>query len=146
MGIARKVTKAEGKGITISRPHDLTRSTQLGYGLCTLAGSLTFLDEVQRDAQSAGIQQAVRDHDTPTIFDWLLAAFSYQGISDRVARDYMARHGTVSWHMLTEALANPPSCQRLHSHWQFDDCHFAKGSFTCSEPDKIKTCPLPRYR
>ena len=29
--------------------------------------------------------------------DWLLTAFSFQGISDRVARSYMEKHGTASW-------------------------------------------------
>src|SRR5438067_1253832 len=31
------------------------------------------------------------------VFDWLLAALSYQGISDQVAYDYMQKHGRATW-------------------------------------------------
>jgi hypothetical protein len=39
-----------------------------------------------------------------------------------------------------------PPCPLLRSHWEFDGCRYDKTSFTCSEPDLISHCPLPRHR
>jgi hypothetical protein len=39
----------------------------------------------------------VKNHDTAAVFDWLISALSYQGISDQIAYDYMEEHGYVSW-------------------------------------------------
>ena len=52
-----------------------------------------------------GIIRAVRDHDTPALFDWLIETLSFQGISDSVASGYMAQHGTVRWSDIAEALS-----------------------------------------
>ena len=62
-----------------------------------MAGSLTFLDDILIDVQKAGILEAVAKRNTPKIFDWLLNAFSYQGISDQVARSYIRKHGNVTF-------------------------------------------------
>jgi hypothetical protein len=93
-----------------------------------------------------GILDAVTDRDTPKIFDWLLEAFSYQGISDRVARGYIRKHGNVVWSDIAGALSANPPCPLLQTYWHFDGCRYDKGSFTCSEPDHIDICPLPRQK
>jgi hypothetical protein len=93
-----------------------------------------------------GIQEAVTRHDTPKIFDWLLTSFSYQGISDQVARNYLREHGNASWAKIAGGLKGSSPCPRLRSHWDFDGCRYDKTSFTCAEPDRIDRCPLPRYR
>jgi hypothetical protein len=111
-----------------------------------LAGSLTFLDDIREDLRRAGIQDAVAQHNTPKIFDWLLTAFSYQGISDQVARNYMRQHGNATWSKIVASLNRSPPCPLLRSHWDFDGCRFDKTSFTCSKPDRIGRCPLPRHR
>jgi hypothetical protein len=113
--------------------------------VCGLAGSLTFLDDIGSDVQKAGILKAMAQDDTPKIFDWLLGAFSYQGISDQVARGYIRKHGNVTW---SDVLANldAPPCPLLRTYWHFDGCRYDKGSFSCSQPDHIDTCPLPRHR
>jgi hypothetical protein len=72
------------------------RSLKLIERVCGLAGSLTFLDDVRVGLQKAGIQNAVAKYDTPRIFDWLLESFSYQGVSDQVARNYIRQHGSAS--------------------------------------------------
>jgi hypothetical protein len=98
-----------------------------------------------RNTKTAAIgDKAVVAHDTPPIFDWLLNAFSYQGISDRVAREYMEKHGTASWSDIQASLRNKPSCPKLRNYWSFDRCRYDKTSFTCSEPEHIDACPVPR--
>jgi hypothetical protein len=108
---------------------------------------LTLLDDIQRDARGAKIDKAISRRNTPSIFDWLLDAFSYQGISDQVARAYLAKYGRATWQSMQSGLEESTfSCPKLRSHRQFDRCRYDKGSFTCSEPEHIETCPLPGYR
>src|SRR5690348_6740458 len=75
----------------------LRHATRLIYAVCCLAGAADLLDEMRVEMNAEGIPDAIRRHDTGPLFDWLTAAFSYQGISDRVAADYMARHGRIRW-------------------------------------------------
>ena len=96
--------------------------------------------------QKEGIRVAVAKRNTPKIFDWLLTSFSFQGISDQVARSYMRQHGNASWLDITAALQGSPPCPLLQSHWHFEGCRYEKVSFTCSEPGHIGSCPLPRHR
>jgi hypothetical protein len=93
-----------------------------------------------------GIQHAVARHDTAKIFDWLLTAFSYQGISDQVARNYMRQHGNATWSNIAAGLKRSSRCPVLRSYWDFDGCRYDKTSSTCSQPDWIGGCPLPRHR
>jgi hypothetical protein len=104
---------------------------------------MSFLDEIDAEAQQAGLERAVALGDTPPIFDWLLSTFSFQGISDRVAREYMAKHGSASWAMMEASLKAIPSCRKLHSYWAYEGCRYDKGSATCSEPNHIDDCPVP---
>jgi len=46
---------------------------------------MSLLDEIDAETLKAGMDTAVALGHTPPVFDWLLTAFSYQGISDRVA-------------------------------------------------------------
>jgi hypothetical protein len=92
------------------------------------------------------LDRAVLACATPPVFDWLLATFSYQGISDRVAREYMDKHGTASWSEIEAALRVAPTCGKLRSYWHHEGCRYDRGSFTCSEPAHIDGCPVPRPR
>jgi len=83
---------------------------------------------------------------TPKIFDWLLRAFSYQGISDQVARSYIRKHGSVTWSVIAAGIDAAPPCPLLQTYWHFDGCRYEKGSFTCSEAEHIDACPLPRHK
>ena len=58
---------------------------------------MSFLDEIDAEIREAGLDRAVTLGRTPPVFDWLVSTFSYQGISDRVARSYIEKHGTASW-------------------------------------------------
>jgi hypothetical protein len=107
---------------------------------------MSFLDEIDAEIREAGLDKAVASGHTAPVFDWLVTTFSYQGISDRVARSYMEKHGTASWSEIEAALRQAPSCGKLRSFWHYERCRFDKGSFTCSEPDHIDACPVPRRR
>jgi hypothetical protein len=114
--------------------------------VCTVAGSMSFLDEIDEEIRHTGLNEAIASGNTPPIFDWLLTAFSFQGISDRVARGYIEKHGAASWSAMEAGLKTSPSCQKLHSYWGYEGCRYDKGSFTCAEPDHIDACPVPRPR
>ena len=107
---------------------------------------MTFLADIRAEIVSAGIDIAVNRRDTPTIFDWLLTAFSYQGVADRVARSYIQQNGGASWWDIQAKLSALPTCPRLRQYWTFSDCRYNKTSFSCSEPEHIDCCPLPSHR
>jgi hypothetical protein len=69
-----------------------------------------------------------------------MVALSHQGISDRVARDYMDVHGCIRWREIDCA-----SCLKLQNYWHFYGCLYHKMSGTCAEPDHIAECPLPTH-
>jgi hypothetical protein len=58
----------------------------------------------------------------------------------------MRQHGSASWSGITASLKGSPPCPLLQSHWHFDGCRYDKNSFTCSQPERIERCPLPRRR
>jgi len=114
--------------------------------VCTTAGSMSLLDEIDAEAQEAGLVEAVERKNTAPIFDWLMTAFSLQGISDRIAWGYMEKHGSANWSTAQATLRRIPTCPKLRSYWAFDDCRYRKGCSTCSEPEHIDLCPVPRLR
>lgn len=122
------------------------RAEALVRTVCAVAGSTSFLDDIDIEVQEAGLDQAFLLRQTPPIFDWLLTTFSFQGISDRVARDYMEEHGRATWGDMEKSLQRRPSCPKLGSYWAYEACRFDKGSRTCSEPDHIDRCPVPLPR
>jgi len=107
---------------------------------------MSLLDEIDEEILHAGLDQAFVSGDTRPIFDWLLTAFSFQGISDRVARSYMEKNGTASWSNMEASFERSPSCRKLQTYWDYAGCRYDKGSFTCAEPDHIEACPVPRPR
>ena len=90
-------------------PDAFGRAEALVRTVCTVAGSMSFLDEIDTEARKAGLDQAIARGETPPIFDWLLTTFSFQGISGRVAWEYMDKHGTASWAEMRASLKATPS-------------------------------------
>lgn len=123
----------------------LPYAVKMVHAVCCLAGSSSYVDDVRADMRYRGITRAVREHDTPALFDWLIEILSFQGVSDSVAANYMAAHGNPSWTDIAEALSRKPSCSKLGGYWQFHDCRYQKLTATCSEPSLIGDCPLPRH-
>ena len=115
------------------------------YRVCCLAGSASLIDDIRADLRAEGVPSAIRRHDTAILFDWLMAALSYQGISDRVAADYMEQHGRATWRDIEAKLGHGVSCPKLQSYWHFYGCRYDKLSRTCAEPDHIDHCPVPSH-
>jgi hypothetical protein len=111
----------------------------------SVAGSLNFIDNIRTNLDAEGVRAAISGHDSGPIVDWLLTELSYQGIADAVAYDYMQVHGRATWQGIEVGLAQPISCPKLTSYWQFHGCRYHKGHQTCALPDRIAHCPLPRH-
>ena len=124
----------------------IDHAVRLIHAICGLAGSPTMIDDIRADLTTDKVRGAIRRHDTAAVFDWLLAALSYQGISDQVAADYMDRHGRPRWADIDAKVAACPICPKLASYWHFHGCRYDKISRTCSEPDHIDACPLPSHQ
>src|SRR4029077_2611653 len=121
---------------------NLAYAVQLVHAVCCLAGSASYLYDIRADL---GISRAVKDHDTPALFDWLIEVLSFQGISDAVAAGYMDQHGSVRWAEIAEALSRNPTCPKLGGYWGFSTGRDHKGSRTCAEPGHFDACPMPRH-
>jgi hypothetical protein len=144
--ISRTATRAK-----IPPPHGrkisaIDYAVRVVHSVCCLAGSASLIDDNRADLRADGIPSAIRRHDTATLFDWLMAALSYQGISNQVAADYMERHGRAQWADIDVKVAASPPCPKLASYWHFHGCRYDKISRTCSQPDHIDACPLPAHQ
>jgi hypothetical protein len=128
------------------RATGLDYAVNMIHAVCRLAGAPSLIDDFQTDLRHRGIVEAVDHHDTATLFDWLVAALSFQGISDRIAYEYMARHGRPTWNDIARNLTTAPPCPKLTSYWHFHGCRYHKGSGTCAEPEHLPGCPLPTHR
>ena len=145
MRSAQQVLKRQRPGEPKLDRAGLAYARSMIYAVCCLAGSPSFVDDCRDDLQSAGVLTAVDSHDTPVLFEWLLQAFSFQGIADAIASDYLDRHGSLTWADITADLASKPACRKLRSYWQFHDCGYRKGTATCNEPALWSHCPLPKH-
>ncbi len=126
-----------------NRTAALDHAIRIIYRVCCLAGCASLIDTIRADLDADGVRAAMRKRDTAAVFDWLISALSYQGISDQIAYDYMQQHGYVTWADITQKLAGDASCPKLKSYWHFHGCQYNKLRRTCAEPDHISRCPLP---
>ena len=120
----------------------VAHAVRLIYQVCCFAGSFDLVEEFRDQDLSAAVER----HDSAALFDRLIFAFSFQGISDEIAINYMRQHGQATWRSVRKNLANQPSCPKLKTYWAFHACRYEKTSRTCAEPDHIATCPLPTHR
>ena len=142
----RNKRKGGAAATSRSRPRGaLDHAVRVVHGVCCLAGSASLIDDLRAELRSEGVPSAIRRHDTATLFDWLIAALSYQGISDRVASDYMERHGRARWRDIEAKLSRGTTCPKLQSYWHYHGCRYDKISRTCAEPDHIDHCPVPSH-
>jgi hypothetical protein len=136
-----RVQKRSESGIDID-PCALDYATRLIHQICCFAGSFDLVEEFRDQDLIAAVAQ----YDTAALFDRLIHDFSFQGISDQIAANYMARHGQATWRSLRKNLSKRPSCPKLQTYWYFHACRYEKTTGTCAEPDHIAACPLPRHR
>jgi hypothetical protein len=115
------------------------------YRICCLAGAPNLINDIRAELDAEKVRAAIRNHETATVFDWLIAALCYQGIADQIADEYMEQHGYVRFDDITQRLAHGAACPKLKSYWHFHGCRYGKRSRTCAEPDHIADCPLPTH-
>jgi hypothetical protein len=116
-------------------------ATRLIHQVCCFAGAFDLIEEFA----DTNLIAAVAQHDTAALFDRLMNDFSFQGISDQIAIDYIRRHGQATWAAVRKNLSKAPSCPKLQTYWHFHDCRYEKTSRSCAEPDHIANCPLPNH-
>jgi hypothetical protein len=123
----------------------IDQAVRLIHRVCCLAGSADLMDEVRNNDGESSVTTSIRNGDTPALFDWLVSALSYQGISDQVAEAYMERYGSATWAGIDQKVRQDAPCPKLKSYWHFHGCRYDKVSWTCAEPDHIEACPLPTH-
>jgi len=128
---ARLATKSSGLDSAA-----VDHAIRLIHQVCCFAGSF----DLVQDFRDQALCTAVERHDTAALFDRLIFDFSFQGISDQIAINYMQRHGQATWRSVLKNLAKRPSCAKLKTYWAFHDCGYEKTSRTCAEPDHIAAC------
>jgi hypothetical protein len=123
-------------------PFAIDYAIRLIHQVCCFAGSFDLLEEFRNQDLSAAVER----RDSTVLFDRLIYEFSFQGISDQIAEDYMRRHGQATWRSVRKNLAKRPTCPKLQTYWAFHGCRYEKTTGTCAEPDHIASCPLPTHR
>jgi hypothetical protein len=149
MASARTNRKRPGKTRSSQHPDRPQLGAALDHAVvlidtvCCLAGDEHLIGN-QSSPEIRQLQRAIVEHDTPYLFERLMEAFSFQGISDAVARGYMDEHGRPSWRNAERATVGAGLCPKLTSYWAFHGCGYEKSSWTCAEQDRIACCRLPQ--
>jgi hypothetical protein len=120
---------------------ELSPGAPLIRRICEIAGARSLIDDARVGLARQGVIAAVQRHDTPAIFNWLIDALSYQGVSDSIAYGYMEQHGRIRWQDIVAALPDQPSCRKLKGYWLFEDCGNRKNTDTCATPPASARLP-----
>jgi hypothetical protein len=102
-------TQAAGRVEAQSTKNTVLDTAALAYGVriihqvCCLAGSFDLLEEFR----DQGLCAAVDRYDSAAFFDRLMYDFSFQGISDEIAINYMRRYGQATWHFYLHLVIHP---------------------------------------
>jgi hypothetical protein len=113
--------------------------------ICALAGEPTLIEDSRAEFAYSGLLDAIQRHDDGAIFDWLIEAASYQGVSDAVAATYIDEHGCISAIDIARGLKTKPPCPKLRSYWHFNGCGFRKTYGICNQQRYFADCPLPKH-
>src|SRR6267142_2677383 len=100
--------------IAMETPSPISRAVRLVCRICRVAGAPDLIDDSRVGRARHGVVAALHRHNTPAIFDWLIDALSYQGVSDSIAYGYMEKHGRIRWDDIAAGLSEQPSCPKLH--------------------------------
>jgi hypothetical protein len=110
-----------------------------------LGGQDDYLETVRDDMAELKLFDGPRAARSARLFDWLVRAMSYQGISDEIARSYMALNEMPRRRSIARGVSRA-QCRLLGSFWEFQGCGYRKSSASCSQPQLIGDCPLPQHR
>ncbi len=119
-------------------PDAYHHARELIYAVCSVAGSTCLFDQI--DHTQGSLTRAIQQHYTPSLFDYFLHAFNFQGIAD----SYIERHGLPSWAEI-EACLEYALCPKLKSYWTFYKYGYRKLALTCNEPEHFLSCSLPQH-
>jgi len=64
-------------------------------------------------------------------------------IANRVASDYLDRHGCVQWADVENGLRRPDPCPKLATYWTFHSCGYRKWARTCDVQPRLPHCIVP---
>jgi hypothetical protein len=129
---------------SLVRQNKIASAVELVRSICSLAGSKT-LTAGADDHSTRQLRAAIVRRDTPFLYEHLMEALSFQGVSDEVAFTYMARHGRVRWRDVERTMKGTTPCPLLTSYWSYHRCGYAKISHTCAEADRLVGCGVPRH-
>jgi len=113
--------------------------------VCEIAGAPSLIDDARVELARAGVIEAVQRHDDTVLFDWLMDAMSFQGVSDAAAFTFMEEHGRITHNAIAAALRKQPVCSKLTSWWHYERCGYRKIARTCNQPQLLKACSLPTH-
>jgi hypothetical protein len=142
--ISSRLTPATMAGTDAAAKND-EYAIQLIRQVCELAGDFEYIRNTREELRLRGVHDAVKNHDSRAIFDWLMDAASYQGVSNRTATTYVQQHGQVTWADISRALSSSGFCPKLRGYWLFNECSYEKNKKVCAAPRLLTRCPLPRH-
>jgi hypothetical protein len=105
-----------------------------------LAAPKSFLSYIRATAAANGLQKAVALRDSRPIFEALISAIQYQGVSDAAADAFTRKNGKVSWNQISHGLRQLHSCSLVGSYWDFSECRYLRSAQTCSYPRLMPGC------
>lgn len=80
------------------------------------------------------------------IFNWLMGAFSYQGVSDEIADSFIEEHGNITHRQITIKLIKlGRKCSKLSNFESFTNCGYKKNKESCNNLRMYNSCPLPTH-
>lgn len=101
------------------------------------------VDEVATRLNEAGVQDAVRRHDSRPIVDFLCTLIGLQGVSDERAWAWDDAWGAATFAQIEAGFRRQPVCAELRSFAAYR-CGYRKTSRTCRHPEHQPQCPVPR--
>lgn len=90
--------------VKLTTPTSIQQAIRLLGSVCQVAGARSVIDDARVGLARHRVIAAVQRHDTAAIFDWLIDALSYQGVSDNIAYGYMEQHGRIRWQHIDAAV------------------------------------------
>ena len=114
--VARRTSgqgKARSKATAVEiDPSAIDHAVRLIDEVCCFAGSFDLLKDTRDEELCAAIER----RDNAALFDRLTFSFSFQGISDEIAANYMRRHGQATFRSVRKnsgQAANLPEAESL---------------------------------
>ena len=128
------------------RLNTMNHALALTRSVCAIAGEPSLIEDIRVEFENNGILTAIQHHDDAVIFEWLAEGTSYQGIADAVVTSYLDQHGRIRHLDIERALAiQEHRCAKLQSYWHFRHCGYRKSAHSCSWPEFMSDCSLPKH-